>query len=358
MVDHGARNLILLSRNAGKQNAGVFISQLRKAGCYVVAINCDIANEQGLRRALDRCKSDERLPPIRGVIQGAMVLRDSILEQMTLEDWETTIRPKVAGSWNLHSNFSQRGSLDFFIMLSSLSGLLGLASQANYAAGGSYQDALARWRHASGLPAVSIDSGVIKGVGYVAESRTVSDRLRKPGQMMLLPENAVLRAIATAILHPLDHPQILLGLNSGPGPQWEAASEAQIGRDLRFIPLKYRRPPGAQAAGQQLGDSNAKPLSMQLQEAGSLDEATRLVSDAIATKLGDIFMIPIDDIDLAKSPALHGVDSLVAVELRNMLMLQAAADISIFSIMQSASLGALASDVVTKSTHVEIAAGA
>ncbi|KAH6850667.1 hypothetical protein B0I37DRAFT_396989 [Chaetomium sp. MPI-CAGE-AT-0009] len=358
MVDHGARNLILLSRNAGKQNTGVFISQLRKAGCRVVAISCDIANEQGLRRALDRCKSEEGLPPIRGVIQGAMVLRDSILEQMTLEDWETAIRPKVAGSWNLHSNFSQRGSLDFFVMLSSLSCILGLASQTNYAAGGSYQDALARWRHASRLPAVSIDIGVVKGVGFVAESRTVSDRVRKPGQMLLLPEDAVLGAIAAAILHPLDHPQILLGLNSGPGPQWEAASEAQIGRDVRFVPLKYRRPPGAQAAGQQLGDSDAKPLSLQLQEAGSLDEATRLVGDAIATKLGDIFMIPIDDIDLAKSPALHGVDSLVAVELRNMLMLQAAADISIFSIMQSASLGALASDVVTKSTHVEIAAGA
>ncbi|KAK3297391.1 uncharacterized protein B0H64DRAFT_457551 [Chaetomium fimeti] len=358
MVDHGARNLILLSRNAGKQNSGLFISQLRKAGCHVVAISCDIANEQALRRALDRCKSEEGLPPIRGVIQGAMVLKDSILEQMTLEDWEAAIRPKVAGSWNLHSSFSQLGSLDFFVMLSSLSCILGLASQTNYAAGGSYQDALAHWRHASGLPAVSIDIGVVKGVGFVAESRAVSDRVRKPGQMLLLPEDAVLGAISAAILHPLDHPQILLGLNSGPGPQWEPASEAQIGRDVRFVPLKYRRPPGAQAAGQQLGDSDVKPLSMQLQEAGSREEATRLVGDAIATKLGDIFMIPIDDIDLAKSPALHGVDSLVAVELRNMLMLQAAADISIFSIMQSASLGALASDVVTKSAHVEIAVGA
>lgn len=358
MVDHGARNLILLSRNASKQNSGVFVSQLREAGCRVLAISCDIANEQALKRALDRCKSEEGLPPIRGVIQGAMVLKDSILEQMTMDDWEAAIRPKVAGSWNLHSNFSQRGALDFFVMLSSLSCILGLASQTNYAAGGSYQDGLAHWRHASGLPAVSIDIGVVKGVGFVAESRTVSDRVRKPGQMLLLPEDAVLGAIAAAILHPLDHPQILLGLNSGPGPQWEAASEAQIGRDVRFAPLKYRRPPGAQAAGQQLGDTDVKPLSMQLQEAGSREEATQLVGDAIAIKLSDIFMISTDDIDLSKSPALHGVDSLVAVELRNMLMLQAAADISIFSIMQSASLGALASDVVTKSTHVEIAVGA
>jgi hypothetical protein len=133
-----------------------------------------------------------------------------------------------------------------------------------------------------------------------------------------------------------------------------------MGRDPRFLPLKYRRPPQAGGA-QQGGDSSSsggasKPLSAQLQEAGSHSEATQLVGDAIASKLGDIFMIPADDIDLAKAPAQYGVDSLVAVELRNMLILQAASDVSIFSILQSASLAALASDVVAKSAHVEVGA--
>ncbi|RYP73024.1 hypothetical protein DL771_003892 [Monosporascus sp. 5C6A] len=357
MVDHGARNLILLSRSAGNQNSGAFVSHLREAGCRVVAISCDVANNEDLTRALDTCERDQRLPPVRGVIQGAMVLQDSILEQMTLDDWQTAIRPKVAGSWNLHSRFSRPGSLDFFVMLSSLSCILGWASQTNYAAGGSYQDALARCRQASGLPAVSIDIGIVKGVGYVAESRVVSDRMRKAAQSLMLPDDAVLRTIGAAVLLPLDQPQILLGLNSGPGPQWDPASESQMGRDARFVPLKYRRPPSAQAAGQQPGDgagTEAKPLSARLQEASSRDEATRLVGDAIATKIGDIFMIPTDDIDLAKPPALYGVDSLVAVELRNMLMLQAASDVSIFSILQSPSLAALASDVVAKSAHVEM----
>jgi hypothetical protein len=130
-----------------------------------------------------------------------------------------------------------------------------------------------------------------------------------------------------------------------------------MGRDARFLPLKYRKPAGSQAIGQKLGDgadAAAKPLSAKLQEAGSHDEATRLVGDAITAKLGDIFMIPTEDIDLAKPPAQYGVDSLVAVELRNMLMLQAASDVSIFSILQSASLAALASDVVSKSAFVEM----
>ncbi|KAF7554212.1 hypothetical protein G7Z17_g3048 [Cylindrodendrum hubeiense] len=355
MIYHGARNLILLSRSAGKENSGAFVSQLRESGCRVIAISCDVTSSQDLTRALDSCERDEQFPPVRGVIQGAMVLQDSILEQMTLDSWETAVQPKVAGSWNLHSRFSQPRSLDFFVMLSSLSCILGWASQANYAAGGTYQDALARHRVATGLPAVSLDIGVVKGVGYVAESRAVSDRMRRTVQSLVLPDDAVLRAIAAAVVGPFDQPQILLGLNAGPGPQWDPASDSQMGRDARFVRLKYRRPPSSQS--QQLGDgadADSKPLSALLREVGSLDEATRLVGDAIATKLGDIFMIPTDDIDLAKPPALYGVDSLVAVELRNMLMLQAASDISIFSILQCASLAALAGDVVAKSPHVEI----
>ena len=356
MVDHGARNLILLSRSAGNvQKTAPFLAGLREAGCRVVAISCDVSKKDDLARALRTCENQERLPPIRGIVQGAMVLQDSILEQMTLEDWQTAIRPKVTASWNLHSHFSQLDTLDFFVMLSSLSAILGWASQANYAAGGSYQDALARWRCSQGLPAVSLDLGMVKGVGYVAESLAVLDRVRKAGQSLALSEDDVMQALATAVLNPLNQPQVLLGLNSGPGPQWDLTNKSSMGRDARFMPLRYRQPTSArsQAQTQQEGaDANAKPLSARLQEASSPDEAGRLVGDAIATKLSDIFMIPSDEIDLTKPLALYGVDSLVAVELRNMLMLQAAADVSIFNILQSVSLAALAGDAVARSAYV------
>jgi acyl carrier protein len=97
-------------------------------------------------------------------------------------------------------------------------------------------------------------------------------------------------------------------------------------------------------------------LSTQLAEVGSREDAARLISTAIAAKLADIFMIDVAEIDISKTPASYGVDSLIAVELRNMLVLQAAADVSIFNILQSASLAALAADVAAKSRHVEAAA--
>ncbi|KAJ5621531.1 hypothetical protein N7528_006314 [Penicillium herquei] len=356
MVNHGARNIILLSRRAGKHDSGTFVTQLREAGANVAAISCDVSNREDLAKALLTCEKDSKFPPIRGVIQGAMVLQDSILEQMSIDDWQAAIQPKVAGTWNLHKQFSQRGSLDFFVMLSSLSAILGWASQASYAAGGSYQDALAHWRCSSGLPGVSLDMGVIKDVGYVAESRTVSDRLRKVGQSLRIAEDSVLRALATAVLHPFSRPQVLLGLNSGPGSHWDPTSESQMGRDARFMPLRYRKPAASRAqSGEGGNDPDLEPLSAKLRAAESSDAAAGHVGEAIAAKLADIFMIPVDEIALDKPPSVYGVDSLVAVELRNMLVLQAACDISIFSILQSVSLAALALDVVGKSAHFEVA---
>ena len=107
---------------------------------------------------------------------------------MTLDDHKAALAPKVNGSWNLHRAFPWRDDLDFYIMLSSLVGVFGLASQCNYSAGGSYQDALAAHRVEQGLPGVSIDLGVVKSVGYLAESaeaeRTIG-KLEKHGFMTL-----------------------------------------------------------------------------------------------------------------------------------------------------------------------------
>lgn len=128
-----------------------------------------------------------------------MLLRDAIFEQMTLDDWSGGLRPKLYGTWNLHTEFSQPDSLDFFVMLSSVSGVVGIASQTNYAAGGSYEDAMARWRQSRGLPSVAIDLGPISDIGYVSTSSKVAERLRKDGDFTMLDEDIVLRVLNVAV---------------------------------------------------------------------------------------------------------------------------------------------------------------
>ncbi|KAK0757783.1 hypothetical protein N5P37_009799 [Trichoderma harzianum] len=361
LVAHGAKNLILLSRSAGNldlpenkdTNGALFVQELRESGCRVKPVSCDVSLASELVKALRAC-ADDGLPPVRGVVQGAMLLRDAIFEQMTLSDWHGGLRPKVDGTWNLHTEFAAPNTLDFFVMLSSVSGVLGIASQTNYAAGGSYEDAMATWRRSKGLPGVSIDLGPIADVGYVAETAKVAERLRKSGDYVMLDENTVLRAFEAAVARPLGgRRQIIVGLNAGPGPQWDAHGGSQLGRDARYVNLKPRAKVSRASEGTAGGSVS---LASQLTEAGSRDEAARIVGDAIADKLASIFMIDVADIDLSKKPAGYGVDSLIAVELRNMLVLQAGADVSIFNILQAASLAALAADVAAKSSHVQAAA--
>jgi acyl transferase domain-containing protein/NADPH:quinone reductase-like Zn-dependent oxidoreductase/ubiquinone/menaquinone biosynthesis C-methylase UbiE len=364
LVAHGAKNLILLSRSAGQidlpenQNTdgALFVRELREsAGCRVKPVSCDISLASELTKAL-RASADDGFPPVRGIIQGAMLLRDAIFEQMTLDDWHSGLRPKVDGTWNLHTEFAAPDSLDFFVMLSSVSGILGIASQTNYAAGGSYEDAMAYWRQSKGLPGVSIDLGPISDVGYVAETAKVAERLRKSGDYVMLDEATVLRALGAAVARPLGgRRQIIIGLNTAPGQQWDARGGSQLGRDARYVHLK-RQSRASRAALVDDESGAGVSLSTQLAEVGSREDAARLISTAIAAKLADIFMIDVAEIDISKTPASYGVDSLIAVELRNMLVLQAAADVSIFNILQSASLAALAADVAAKSRHVEAAA--
>ncbi|KUI71344.1 Lovastatin diketide synthase LovF [Cytospora mali] len=350
MVAHGAKNLILLSRSAGRsEKTAAFVDELREVGCRVKPVSCDVANQADLEKALHSCEKDG-LPPVRGVIQAAMVLQDTVLEQMTLENFKAAIVPKVHGTWNLHQKFDKAGDLDFFVILSSAVGVAGNASQSNYAAAGSYEDALARWRVAHGLPCVSIDLGAVKAIGVAAETAGVLGRLGRIG-FLPMSEEQVLAVLGSAIVEP-HAPQVVVGLNTGPGKHWDSDGESQLGRDARFAALRAHD-------GRQKGNADAKPggdsLASKLAASSSLEEAGELVGVAIAEKLSDIFMIPVDDIDMANKPAQYGIDSLVAVELRNMLLQKAAAEISIFGIMQNASLAALAADVAAKSAHVKFA---
>ncbi len=98
---------------------------------------------------------------------------------MGSDEWNTAVRSKTSTSWNLHSVLGPE--LDFFVLLSSTVGLTGNPEQSNYAAGGTFQDSLARYLSSQGHPVVSMDLPVILGVGFVAEKQELLDYMRSTG---------------------------------------------------------------------------------------------------------------------------------------------------------------------------------
>lgn len=122
------------------------LEEMSLRGVEVTVHKGSVLDKTMLRTVSEQCKDH----PIRGVVQGAMVLQDSRIEDMKYEQWRAAMDPKVSGTWNIHEVFG--ASLDFFVLFSSSGGIIGSFGQGNYCAGNTFQDAFARYRAGMGLP--------------------------------------------------------------------------------------------------------------------------------------------------------------------------------------------------------------
>jgi NAD(P)-dependent dehydrogenase (short-subunit alcohol dehydrogenase family) len=169
----------------------------------------DVTDEPALRSV--HAKICASLPPIAGVINGAMVLRDTTISKMTFNQLMDVLRPKVDGSINLDRIFHDT-DLDFFVLMSSINRVYGNHGQANYAAANSFLWSLAANRRKRGLRAATVDIGAIIGAGYLArELRRELDAIVKRYNMLRLSEEDWCQAICEAI------DASRLGSHVGPG---------------------------------------------------------------------------------------------------------------------------------------------
>jgi acyl carrier protein len=347
MVEHGAKHLLLLSRSAA---SGPYSSSLEEElsalGAQVMLKDCDAADLASLKAVLADC--NESMPPVRGIIHGGMALHDSILERMTSTQWSNTLAAKVTATQHLHDLFPRAEDLDFFIILSSAFGVIGSVSQANYTAGGTFQDAIARQRVALGLPCITIDLGIVGDVGYVAENEAgMADRLLSNSHRPL-SEDEILQLLDYCIRHPRRTPrtaQIVTGLASS------AVRKQSWGKELRFAALADDGTSRGDASGGEAGSltRGSTGLKYRLKNASTVEEASDMVEKAVVEKLADMFVIPEQDIDASKPLAQYGVDSLVAVELRNWLVPTTQCEMSIFDLLGASSLKGLATSIAKRS---------
>jgi NADP-dependent 3-hydroxy acid dehydrogenase YdfG/acyl carrier protein len=346
LADQGARHLLLLSRSGGQTEKGKdLIQHLERKGVQVLAPKCDISDELSMEAALLACRS--QMPPIRGCIQAAMVLRDALFEGISHQSWHESLGPKVQGSWNLHQQLPQ--GMDFFIMLSSIAGILGTTGQANYAAGNTFQDALARHRVGLGEKATSLDLGVIDFAGAVVEDARLHDMWIK---------NSGLNLVTEAHVHGL------LSTYCDPGISQFTALDCQVVVGLSPSALssneQWKNEPLLQhlILNERLGGGEQKRFTSKsaasLLQAESLVDAHSAVKELFAQKLSAALGIAIADIDADKPLHQYGVDSLVAVELRGWFSKELQAELGVFEIIGGATMTSVSHLATRKSKLVEV----
>ena len=250
-----------------------------------------------------------------------------------MPDFSAAIKPKVQGSWNLHKHLPS--NLDFFVLLSSVCSVTGTRGQSNYAAGNSYQDALARHRVSQGEKCISLDLGAILAIGVAAE-KDLTESLERDGFVGL--SKGELFALLDHCCNPstpLRKPwasQILTGLGAleqGRQVYWTQKPIFSILRNRKRI---------AQSGGTEASDDSATLL----QSATSQAAAEDVTLQALKSKLAQSLSIPIEDIDENKPIFAFGIDSLVALEVRYWFQKTLKAQVSVFDIMQAKSLLGLA----------------
>ncbi|KAK8035122.1 hypothetical protein PG993_010117 [Apiospora rasikravindrae] len=357
MASRGAKNFIVLSRS-GPSSFGpvaLLMQELAAQSVHVFAPQCDASSDTSLRAVIEEC--GRCMPPIKGCINAAMVLQDAIFDTMSHARFRLAINTKVRSSWNLHHLLPS--GLDFFILLSSLSGIYGSTGQSNYAAGCTYQDALARYRIAQGEKAVSFDVGWMRTIGIIAERDDYRQIREMTGDMVPIEEQDFL-ALLEVYCDPryeasLDKAQLLIGARTPAEYLDRGHTHIETWEHPLFRGFRRREAGGAGGADNATrgdGVATAGVDDTQLfQRATSGPERSGVVVKALAVKLARAVAIPPEDIRPARSLSDYGVDSLVAVELRNWITNKFRAQVDVFDIMGGKSIQSIADLVSDRSAY-------
>lgn len=187
LVEQGAQRLVLAGRSVPSEAVEAAVAGMEAAGAQVVLSRCDVAQEAEITGLIEDIQ--RTLPPLRGIVHAAGALDDGLLIQQDWSRFMTPLHPKLNGTWNL-ARLAADLQLDFLSFFSAGAALLGSQGQSNYAAANAFVDSFVYTCRAQGLPAFSISWGAWDNVGMTAGLGSL-ERWAQEGIRALSPEQGV-----------------------------------------------------------------------------------------------------------------------------------------------------------------------
>lgn len=349
MVAQGARYIALASRNPQIDNA--WFNDHEKRGSVIKIYTMDVCHRHAVQSTRDAIAADG-LPPVGGVANGAMVLRDSSFYEMTNEQMMECLRPKVEGSRNLSTVFEDL-PLDFFVMFSSLAYTLGNPGQSNYAAANGFMEGFARERRARGQAASVISLGVVGGVGYLARTKDgkESDHARKRNVLTIMPEelcDIFAEAVVAGRCSGEHAVEVITGLDGRIDSRLTAKeSLASWLSDPRMSHIIADKALESHQVGLSVAKADTVSLRVQLSSVEGESAAVAALKHAFLSKLGRMSLVSAGGVPPGSIPLTElGVDSLLAIEIRSWFMTELGVDMPVLKVLGGSTISAIVQHAV------------
>ena len=311
LAAQGVKQIALVSRSGEKATTSEAVQRMKICGAQVNVYKADIGNQAEVVSLFNGI--NEKQSQISGIVHAAGILDDGSLLQLTDEKFKSVMQAKVVGAWNLHMA-SKEMSLSHFIMFSSGASILGTSGQGNYVAANAYLDQLSHYRSSIGLPSLSINWGNIGEVGLAAGDVNRGKRLAEQGMGVFLPK---------------DLPDYFKGLLQVQGAQWMlmdidfkkwAESNPAVKKNTlyeNFIELENQS-----VTQQQGGVSTATTYA----------QALKQVRDFVKGTVSTTTKVPVNKIKEDATFKSMGIDSLMALQLKNKFQTQYELNLAVSSI--------------------------
>lgn len=312
MVQSGARKIALVSRSGEKPETIAAMDEMKQVGANVRVYKADISDINAVKTLLGDIERD--LGKWVGVVHGAGVLDDASLLEMTPKQFNNVMDAKVKGAWNLHKA-SIGKNLDTFTLFSSGASVLGTPGQGNYVAANMFLDQLAHLRFNNKMVAKSINWGNIGEVGLAAAQENRGNRLVELGIGAFLPKNL---------------PNYFSALLVTEGPQW-MLMDIDFEKWAKGNPSVLKNYFYKKVLNINSETSNESPKTS-IYKAATFAQAKRQINEFVKLTVSGITKVPVSKIKEDATFKSMGIDSLMAIQLKNKLQAEFNVTLAVSSI--------------------------
>jgi acyl transferase domain-containing protein len=334
MARAGARHLILMGRRGASASADEQIKKMQEAGVEVTRYQGDVARREDVAALL--AQIDGSMPRLRGIIHAAGVWEGGVILQQDWDRFAGVLAPKVQGAWNLHE-LTRSMTLDFFVCFSSGASVLGAAGLGDYAAANAFLDALAHYRQAIGLKAASINWGPWADLGMVRSVTALDASRWSEHGMSTIPPDVAMKALEEVIRQAIVQVSVL-------PMNWVQLQSAipSLGRSPFLKELVAREPEKGERAA-----AGKNTLSAELLRAMDPVQRRQTLTNKLQAEAARVLRLPSPEFDVMRSLNQFGMDSLMALELKNRMQTQWGIVVPLVSILNGPSVTGLVSILET-----------